>query len=96
MDVLIRHRGTFLLLVIAFFVLQTDNKVSSLRWERDMRLQLLTVHPLRVLEESSSSSREGNLDTNGDLAPSSFVMSDPNQSVKRMIGRGSDPIHNKC
>lgn len=22
------------------------------RWERDIRLQLLTVHPLRVLEES--------------------------------------------
>lgn len=50
------------------------------------------VHPLRVLEESepeSSSSSKGN------LAPSPFVMSDPNQSVKRMIGRGSDPIHNK-
>ncbi|KAG2259463.1 hypothetical protein Bca4012_096450 [Brassica carinata] len=53
------------------------------RWERDIRLQLLTVHPLRVLEDA-------------DLALSGFVMSDPNQSVKRMIGRGSDPIHNKC
>ncbi|KAF3586167.1 hypothetical protein F2Q69_00027071 [Brassica cretica] len=92
MGVLVR-RDMFLLLGIAFFVLQTD-KVSSLRWERDMRLQLLTVHPFRVLEESSSSSKEGNLNTNGDLAPS--VMHDPNQSVKRKIGRGSDPIHNKC
>ncbi|KAG2303555.1 hypothetical protein Bca52824_032206 [Brassica carinata] len=70
-----------------------DN-VSSLRWERDMMLQLLSVHPLRVLEESSSSSKEGNVDTSGDLAPS--VMHDPNQSVKRKIGRGSDPIHNRC
>ncbi|KAF8104247.1 hypothetical protein N665_0176s0057 [Sinapis alba] len=95
MGVLIRHRGMFLLLGIAFFVLLQTDKVSSLRWERDMRLQLLTVHPLRVLEESSSSSsKEGDLDTNGDLAPS--VMYDPNQSVKRKIGRGSDPIHNKC
>ena len=95
MDVLIRHRGTFLLLVIASFVLLETEKVSSLRWERDIRLQLLTVHPLRVLEESSPS-RKGNLDTSADLAASGFVMSDPNQSVKRMIGRGSDPIHNKC
>ncbi|WZZ18705.1 hypothetical protein YC2023_111794 [Brassica napus] len=94
MDVLIRHRGTFLLLVIASFVLLETEKVSSLRRERDIRLQLLTVHPLRVLEESSSS-RKGNLDTSADLAASGFVMSDPNQSVKRMIGRGSDPIHNK-
>ncbi|EFH69278.1 predicted protein [Arabidopsis lyrata subsp. lyrata] len=100
MGVSIRNRGTVLLLLIAFSVLQT-NKVTGLRWDRDMRLQLLFVHPLRVLveseseSESSSSSKEGNLDTNGDLAPSPFVMSDPNQSVKRMIGRGSDPIHNK-
>ncbi|OAP18979.1 hypothetical protein AXX17_AT1G19790 [Arabidopsis thaliana] len=93
MGVSIGHIGMILLLLIAFSVLQTDN-VSGLRWDRDMRLQLLFVHPLRVLEESdqsesSSSSNEGN------LAPSPFVMSDPNQSVKRMIGRGSDPIHNK-
>ncbi|CAF1926721.1 hypothetical protein IGI04_022541 [Brassica rapa subsp. trilocularis] len=93
MGVLVR-RDMFLLLGIAFFVLLQTDKVSSLRWERDMRLQLLTVHPFRVLEESSSSSKEGNLNTNGDLAPS--VMHDPNQSVKRKIGRGSDPIHNKC
>ncbi|KAG7592201.1 hypothetical protein ISN45_Aa01g011170 [Arabidopsis thaliana x Arabidopsis arenosa] len=98
MGVSIRNRRMVLLLLIAFSVLQTD-KVSGLRWDRNMRLQLLFVHPLRVLEESelepSSLSKEGNIDTNGDLAPSPFVMSDPNQSVKRMIGRGSDPIHNK-
>ncbi|KAL1207862.1 hypothetical protein V5N11_014028 [Cardamine amara subsp. amara] len=92
MSVSIRHRGMVLLLVIAFLALQTD-KVSGLRWDRDMRLQLLFVHPLRVLEESESesSSKEGNRD----LAPSPMVISEPNQSVKRMIGRGSDPIHNK-
>ncbi|CAH8381305.1 unnamed protein product [Eruca vesicaria subsp. sativa] len=95
MCVLIRHRGMFLLLFIAFFVLLQTDRVTSLRWERSMRLQLLSVHPLRVLEESSSSSsKEINLDTNGDLAPSG--MHDPNQSVRRNIGRGSDPIHNKC
>ncbi|WZY98213.1 hypothetical protein YC2023_070542 [Brassica napus] len=77
MGVLVR-RDMFLLLGIAFFVLLQTDKVSSLRWERDMRLQLLTVHPFRVLEESSSSSKEGNLNTNGDLAPS--AMHDPNQS----------------
>ncbi|KAG2321263.1 hypothetical protein Bca4012_055801 [Brassica carinata] len=98
MGVSVSHRGTLLLLVIACFVLVQTDKVSSLRWERDLRLQLLNVQPLRVLEESSPPSplKEGNLHTNGDLAPSRFVMSDPNQSVKRMIGRGSDPIHNKC
>ena len=37
MDVLIRHRGTFLLLVIAYFVLLEMEKVSSLRWERDLK-----------------------------------------------------------
>ncbi|ESQ34914.1 hypothetical protein EUTSA_v10009347mg [Eutrema salsugineum] len=96
MGVSILHRGLILLLVISLLVLQND-KVSGLRWDRDMRLQLLSVRPLRILKESSSSSsKEGNLDTNRDLAPSPFVMSDPNQSVKRMIGRGSDPIHNKC
>ncbi|CAA7013661.1 unnamed protein product [Microthlaspi erraticum] len=96
MCVSVRHRGMILLLTIAFLVLQTD-KVSGLRWDRDMRMQLLSVRPLRVLEESSSSSsKEGDLDTNQGLAPSPFVMSDPCQSVKRMIGRGSDPIHNKC
>lgn len=97
MGVSIRRRGMILLLVTAFLVLETD-KVSSVRWDRDTRVQLLSVHvhPLRVLEESSSSSEEGNLDTNRDLAPSPLVMFDPNQSVKRMIGRGSDPIHNKC
>ncbi|KAL0695118.1 hypothetical protein Bca4012_062298 [Brassica carinata] len=94
MGCLIRHRGMFLLLGNAFFVLLQMDNVSSLRWERDMMLQLLSVHPLRVLEESSSSSKEGNVDTSGDLAPS--VMHDPNQSVKRKIGRGSDPIHNRC
>lgn len=99
MGVSIRHRGmVLLLLIIAFSVLQTD-KVSGLRWDREMRLQLLFVHhPLRVLEESdepSSTSKEGNLDTTRDMAPSPMVMSDLNQSVKRMIGRGSDPIHNK-
>ncbi|CAD5313122.1 unnamed protein product [Arabidopsis thaliana] len=91
MGVSIGHIGMILLLLIAFSVLQTDY-VSGLRWDRDMRMQLMFVHPLRVLEESepeSSSSSKGN------LAPSPFVMSDPNQSVKRMIGRGSDPIHNK-
>lgn len=60
-----------------------------------MRLQLLSVHPLRVLEESSSS-KDGSTDTNREVAPSPSVMSDTNQSVKRIIGRGSDPIHNKC
>lgn len=94
MSVSVRHRGMVLLLAITFLALQTD-KVSGLRWDRDMRLQLLFAHPLRVLEESESSSKKGNLDTNQDLAPSPMVMSEPNQSVKRMIGRGSDPIHNK-
>ena len=37
MDVLIRHRGTFLLLVIAYFVLLEMEKISSLRWERDLK-----------------------------------------------------------
>ncbi|CAN7134069.1 unnamed protein product [Brassica rapa subsp. narinosa] len=95
MGVSVLHRGMVLLLVISVFALLQTDKVSSLRWERDMRLQLLSVHPLRVLEESSSS-KEGNIDTNPDLAPSPSVMSVPNQSVKRMIGRGSDPIHNRC
>ncbi|CAF2257408.1 hypothetical protein BRARA_H02400 [Brassica rapa] len=95
MGVSVLHRGMVLLLVISVVVLLQTDKVSSLRWERDMRLQLLSVHPLRVLEESSSS-KEGNIDTNPDLAPSPSVMSVPNQSVKRMIGRGSDPIHNRC
>ncbi|KAJ0247820.1 hypothetical protein HA466_0162260 [Hirschfeldia incana] len=95
MGVLILHRGIVILLVISVFVLLQTNKVSSLRWERDMRLQLLPVRPLRVLGETSSS-EDGSIDTNRDVAPSPSVMSDTDQSVKRMIGRGSDPIHNKC
>ncbi|KAG2319738.1 hypothetical protein Bca52824_012951 [Brassica carinata] len=95
MGVSVGHRGMIFLLVISVFVLHQTDKVSSLRWGRDMRLQLLSAHPLRVLEESSSS-KDGSIDTNGDVAPSPSVMSDTNQSVKRMIGRGSDPIHNKC
>ncbi|CAH8357290.1 unnamed protein product [Eruca vesicaria subsp. sativa] len=96
MGVSILHRGMIFLVVISVFVLLQTDKVSSLRWERDMRLQLLSVHPLRVLEESSSSSKDGSIDTNRDVAPSPSVMSDRNESVKRMIGRGSDPIHNRC
>ncbi|CAF2109397.1 hypothetical protein Bca4012_094285 [Brassica carinata] len=95
MGVSIHHRGMVLLLVISIFLLLQTGKVSSLRWERDTKLQLLSVHPSRVLEESSSS-KHGSIDTNRDLAPSPSVMSVPNESVKRMIGRGSDPIHNRC
>ncbi|WZZ10947.1 hypothetical protein YC2023_096868 [Brassica napus] len=73
MGVSVLHRGMVLLLVISVVVLLQTDKVSSLRWERDMRLQLLSVHPLRVLEESSSS-KEGNIDTNPDLAPSPSVI----------------------
>ncbi|CAN8312517.1 unnamed protein product [Cochlearia groenlandica] len=92
MGVSTHHRGMILLLVIAALLVLGTSKVSSLRWERDIRLQLLYVHhPLRVLKETSSS-----LDTNRASAPSPIAMSEPNQSVKRMIGRGSDPIHNRC
>ncbi|KAH0866006.1 hypothetical protein HID58_083217 [Brassica napus] len=63
----------------------------------DERFFFLSSHILYFLKRKRVLlSRKGNLDTSADLALSGFVMSDPNQSVKRMIGRGSDPIHNKC
>ncbi|KAI5683771.1 hypothetical protein M9H77_04999 [Catharanthus roseus] len=63
----------------------------ALRWERG---DLLFLRSSRVLKAVTT---EEDLQVQQmSLAPAPATMFDPNQSDKRRIRRGSDPIHNRC
>ncbi|KAJ0048700.1 hypothetical protein Pint_16114 [Pistacia integerrima] len=92
---LLVYRGVILLACIGFLALQPD-KVSGLRsrdfvlrWDKDL---LPFVRNSRILKAVALK----DLQTNPSLAPAPSTTLDPNQSNKRQVRKGSDPIHNRC
>lgn len=90
------YRMAILVLCIGFLCIETQ-KVSGIR-SLDLALRwrkgdyLLFLRSSRVLEAVATE----DLQVNMNLAPAPATMFDPNQSNKRRIRRGSDPIHNRC
>ncbi|WOG99568.1 hypothetical protein DCAR_0518921 [Daucus carota subsp. sativus] len=64
-------------------------QVSGLR---SVDLALRFLRSSRVLKGADVQELHENLN----MAPSPAMMFDPNQSNKRRVRRGSDPIHNRC
>ncbi|KAK9198624.1 hypothetical protein WN944_013810 [Citrus x changshan-huyou] len=89
------YRGFILLVCIGFLSLQPQN-VSGLRsidlvlrWDKEV---LPAVRNTRILKAVPLK----DLQMNPSLAPAPSLMFDPNQSNKRKVRKGSDPIHNRC
>ncbi|KAK3225403.1 hypothetical protein Dsin_005265 [Dipteronia sinensis] len=83
-----------LLICVGFLALQID-KVCGLRsinlvirWDKE---QLPFVPTSRILKAVALK----DLQTNPGFAPAPSKAFDPNQSNKRRVRRGSDPIHNR-
>ncbi|WCJ35937.1 hypothetical protein M5689_017162 [Euphorbia peplus] len=87
------HRGVFLLLLLslAYLSLQPQQvcalKSIDLALRFKQQVSPFTRHS-RILETLSIKDLPG--------APSPSVVFDPNQSNKRTVRKGSDPIHNRC
>ncbi|CAA2963210.1 Hypothetical predicted protein [Olea europaea subsp. europaea] len=80
---------------IGFFSIQPE-RVSCLR-SIDLALrwgpgEMLVLRSSRVLKDVALQ----DLSIPLDIAPSPGMAYDPNKSEKRSVGRGSDPIHNRC
>ncbi|EXB44690.1 hypothetical protein L484_015947 [Morus notabilis] len=84
-----------LLFCVVVFALRPQNvsalrsKDLALRWDKAKLPFLGDVHFFKsvALED---------LERKLDLAPAPSMTFDPNQSNKRRVRRGSDPIHNRC
>jgi len=91
--VLSSHKTFILLFCIGLLAIKAD-QVCSLRRETMIltqgRQDQLQVQNNRVLQEVSKQ----DLDTNRKSAPVTNKF-DPEQSSKRKVRRGSDPIHNR-
>ncbi|KAJ4712959.1 CLAVATA3/ESR (CLE)-related protein 45 [Melia azedarach] len=83
---LLVYRAFILLICIGFLSLQPE-KVSGLR-------SIDFVQNERILKAVALK----DLQMNPSLAPATApsMVLDPNQSNKRQVGKGSDPIHNRC
>ncbi|KAF5730155.1 hypothetical protein HS088_TW20G00526 [Tripterygium wilfordii] len=88
------HRGLILFVCIGILAIQPD-RVSglrsmdlALRWDKGL---LPFVQHMRILKAVVVE----DLETKRSLAPAPSAMFDPNQSEKRKVRRGSDPIHNR-
>jgi hypothetical protein len=89
------YRAVILLACIGLLALQPE-EVSGLR-SIDLALkwgkgQSPFLKHLRVLEVVA----EEDVHMKLNLAPAPSIMFDPNQSNKRSVRKGSDPIHNRC
>ncbi|CAI9112132.1 OLC1v1012520C1 [Oldenlandia corymbosa var. corymbosa] len=89
-------RMIILLAYIGFFFCIQPDTVSSLR-SMDLALRLpqaefLFKRSSRILSTVGLE----DMPVQQNLAPSPAMMFDPNQSDKRRVRRGSDPIHNRC
>lgn len=89
------RRVMVLILCIGFLSTQPE-RVSALtsidlalRWGED---NLFHLRSSRILKAAVVQ----DLQTQLSIAPSPSMTFDPNQSNKRRVKRGSDPIHNKC
>ncbi|XP_062169129.1 CLAVATA3/ESR (CLE)-related protein 45 [Alnus glutinosa] len=88
-------RGVFLLVCIGLLALQPE-QVSGLRsidlalkWGEGQSPFLKHLRVLAVVAE------EEDVHMKLSLAPAPSIMFDPNQSNKRSVRKGSDPIHNR-
>lgn len=88
-------RGVILLVCMGVLALQPDEVAGlrsiglALKWDK---VQLPFLEHLRVLEAVAVEDTHTKLS----LAPAPSIMFDPNQSNKRRVRKGSDPIHNRC
>ncbi|KVI06404.1 hypothetical protein Ccrd_015250 [Cynara cardunculus var. scolymus] len=81
-----------ILFCVVFLSIRSENiSVSALR-SIDLALKWGEE---RLFSRNRSASVE-ELNTQWSLAPTPSLMFDPNQSNKRRVQRGSDPIHNRC
>ncbi|KAI9117238.1 hypothetical protein K1719_011404 [Acacia pycnantha] len=65
------------------------SKDLALRWHNE---QLPYVRSFRILKDGA---KMEDLQAKLDLAPAPSMSFDPNQSNKRTVKKGSDPIHNR-
>ncbi|KDP31253.1 hypothetical protein JCGZ_11629 [Jatropha curcas] len=89
------HRGILLLLCIGYLSFQ-PYKVSSLT---SIDLALRFKQELLPFAQNSrllTSVVVKDLQTLASSAPAPSMVFDPNQSNKRTVRKGSDPIHNRC
>lgn len=92
---LLANRVALLLLCIGFLALAPENtcalrsKDLALRWNKGQLPFLGSMHIFKAVAQED-------LQRKLDLAPAPSVTFDPNQSNKRRVRRGSDPIHNRC
>lgn len=89
------YRMAILFLCLGFLCIEVSGITSldlALRWRKGD--QLLFLRSSRVLEAVAVATEDLQVPMN--LAPAPATMFDPNQSNKRRIRRGSDPIHNRC
>lgn len=89
------HRVVMLLLFIGFLTVQPE-KVSglssvdlALRWNKVQTsfIQHFQIRKAVAVED---------MNLKPDISPAPSMTFDPNQSNKRRVRRGSDPIHNRC
>ncbi|XWS37352.1 hypothetical protein CRYUN_Cryun19dG0035500 [Craigia yunnanensis] len=90
------NRGFILLACIGLLALQPEI-VSGLRgidlalkWDKGLFPFVQNSRILKAVVAVDS------LQTRQNLAPAPSMMFDPNQSNKRRVRKGSDPIHNRC
>ncbi|KAF3437688.1 hypothetical protein FNV43_RR20444 [Rhamnella rubrinervis] len=90
------YREAILILFIGFLVLQPvkvsglGSKDLALRWRTKLHLPFL--RDLHIVKDVALEDLQRKLS----VAPAPSVTFDPNQSGKRGVRRGSDPIHNRC
>lgn len=91
---LLTCRGFFVLVCVGvlasqpFHVSGLRSKDLALRWDVG---QLPFVRSFRILKTVAMEDLKSKLE----LAPSPSISFDPNQSNKRTVRKGSDPIHNR-
>ncbi|WRX18994.1 hypothetical protein QQP08_011481 [Theobroma cacao] len=61
----------------------------ALRWDKGLLPFAQNSRFLKAVDVDSLQTRQS-------LAPAPSMMFDPNQSNKRRVRKGSDPIHNRC
>ncbi|EEF47865.1 conserved hypothetical protein [Ricinus communis] len=89
------HRGFLLLLCIGYLSFQPE-KVSSLT-SIDLALRLKQeLLPVAQNSRMLTTVALDDLQTFTSSAPAPSMVFDPNQSNKRTVRKGSDPIHNRC
>ncbi|KAG2675599.1 hypothetical protein I3843_12G013100 [Carya illinoinensis] len=92
---LLAYRGVIFLVCIGVLALQPEETAGlrsidlALKWDRAKLPFLKHLRDLQVVAVED-------MHTELALAPAPSVMFDPNQSNKRTVRKGSDPIHNRC